>query len=286
MASSSSEPEEILPKSAAGEGNSSCWSPRLIAGVAGTLGFLVGVLMTLALLVLFKKDVDRGPPTPSLLPPDHLPRHPSKSMMPLAHRQEAAEEMDVPLEYFEAGYHGEIKATDPRNFGPDAWRTLHRFSVGYPNDPTTTTQQRCIDFLGGLAWMIPCPHCGYHLNEFIVFNEKWSGQNKTECRGVCTSPEEICATQMKLVDFFARAHNNVNVNNYPQRVAWTASQVVDAYSSFTFVTQGPVNGKCQLLKNKGETVGLSPDWVRKGDPGDVLKDKELCEIKPSTRFET
>lgn len=267
------EQEAMIPKSLAESSQSSCWRPKLHTLVAAMLGFVLGLIV--------KEYIDRssqiGPPCAEVLPPDSLPRCPAKTTLPLAHRTEVAEKSKVPLDYFDAGYTGGIKGSDPRNFGPDAWRTLHRFSVGYPEKPVPKTQKACIDFLNGLPYMIPCPHCGYHFLQFVVFNEHWAGQNMTKCRGVCTSVQQACAARMPLVDFLARAHNNVNANNYPCRPMWNATHVVAAYSSLTFTTQGPVDGKCELLKNASEEVGDSPDWVRNGNHRDVLKDRDLCE---------
>jgi hypothetical protein len=82
---------------------------------------------------------------------------------------------------------------------------------------------------------------------------------------------------MNLVDFFARAHNNVNANNYPCRPMWTAEDVVKAYGNSTFTTQGPVDGKCQLIKERGQHVSLSPNWNRSGNPASVFEDRDLCE---------
>jgi hypothetical protein len=272
MPGSSFELETMLPKSASEASSRSLWwTPKPSIIFATTVGFLLGVAVT--------RYIDRpssiGPPCHQLPEPEEF--CPTKSSLPLAHRQEVAEAHDIPLEYFDSGYTGVINASDPRNFGPEAWRTLHRFSVGYPSDPTPSTQQRCKDFLTGLPYMIPCPHCGYHLLEFIVFNDKWSGQNMTKCRGVCTTVEQICGTKMDLVDFFVRAHNNVNANNYPCRRMWNASDVLQAYSSPSFTTQGPIDGKCMLIRNTSDKVGLSPNWFRKGDHNDVFRDRDLCE---------
>jgi len=267
MSTLEAEETMMLPKSAAEQTpRESSWIPKLNALSAMLIGFVLGVLVT--------RYIDRpsnvGPP-----PPDEPPSPwcPSETTLPLAHR----EVMDVPLDYFNAGYSGAVGASDPRNFGPDAWRTLHRFSVAYPDDPTPATQKHCRNFLEALPYMIPCPHCGYHFLQFVVFNEKWEGRNMTKCRGLCSTTKESCATRMNLVDFFARAHNNVNANNYPCRPSWTAAHVIEAYNSSTFTTQGPIDGKCELLKSESEQIGLEPNWIRSGDSYSVFRDRDLCE---------
>ena len=87
--------------------------------------------------------------------------YPSKSNLPLGHREKISKLANVPLLYFEAGYFGNVSSGDPRVFGPDAWRTLHRFSIHYPEHPTALTSAGCRNFLSGLPFMLPCTplHC-------------------------------------------------------------------------------------------------------------------------------
>jgi hypothetical protein len=146
MPAASLEQETMLPKSAAEESpsKSSCWWAMRNTVAAMILGFVLGVFVKGCI-----EDTSRiGPPCAELLPPDHLPRCPTQTTLPLAHR----EAVGAPLEYFNAGYTGAIGASDPRNFGPDAWRTLHRFSVAYPAEPDDLTKERCGDFLQGLPY--------------------------------------------------------------------------------------------------------------------------------------
>merc|ERR1719162_2871357 len=138
---------------------------------------------------------------------------------------------------------------DPRVFGPDAWRSLHRFSIWYPESPNDEAQRACRNFVAGLPYMLPCAHCGYHLQEFIVFNEHFSNQSREKCLGKCTSAEEICGSQDALVDFFARAHNNVNILNNRCLKMWNKADVYKAYESEMLSTRSPIDGKCQLMKS-------------------------------------
>lgn len=212
---------------------------------------------------------------------------PAKSNLPLDLRQQIAEEQDIPLSYFDAGYVGNVSSRDPRVFGPDAWRTLHRFSIWFPKSPSTQAQTACRNFMQGLPYMIPCAHCGYHLQEFIVLNEQLSGNESEACLGRCTGAEDICRSQAALVDFFARAHNNVNMHNYKSRPNWTASMVYEAYANGSmagphgqsprpWTTQGPVDGKCQLMKRSGENVTGAPTFYKNGSAEDVMMNLQVC----------
>jgi len=229
------------------------------------------------------------PPQPSEcgVLPDPFP---GKSNMPLGHRQKIAAEQGVPLSYFEAGYYGNVSSGDPRVFGPDAWRTLHRFSVHYPKSPTPQTRGACEMFLRGLPYMIPCPHCGYHLQEFMVLNEKHAGEVREECLGNCTGVTSICGSQAIMVGFFARAHNNVNIHNYKWRPNFTTADVYAAYlhgsvamgpygpGPTPWTTQGPIDGKCQLIRSvDGHNCSGPPDFCKSGAAQDVLRNLELCQ---------
>lgn len=219
--------------------------------------------------------------------------YPGTSNLPLGHRKKIAKEGNVSLKYFEAGFAGNVSSVDPRVFGPDAWRTLHRFSIHYPVNPNRETVIACERFMSGLPYMIPCPHCGYHLREFIVLNEQYDGDNRAECRGNCTSAEKICSAQAIMVGFFARAHNNVNYYNYPLRPAWTATDVYKEYADPSvpgpirpygpgptpWVTQGPIDGKCQLIRAIGTNTSGSPDFLKHGDQENVLSNVKACAMQ-------
>lgn len=217
--------------------------------------------------------------------------YPANSNVPLGHREKIMKEENVTLAYFDPGYTGRVSSGDPRVFGPDAWRTLHRFSINYPQEPNVQAQAACQSFIQGLPYMIPCPHCGYHFLEFTVLNGQFSGQTRDECLGTCTSPAVACSNQSALVSLFVRAHNNVNIHNYKARPNWTSTDVYTVYGSGSMIgpphpygpgpqpwtTQGPIDGKCQLIKcaDQERETGY-PDFLKHGSGKEVLRNVHEC----------
>jgi len=127
--------------------------------------------------------------------------------------------------------------------------------------------------------MVPCAHCGHHLQEFVVMNEKHSGEVREECLGNCTSVATMCQSRSMLVGFFARAHNNVNIHNYKSRANFTTEDVYSMYlSPSAWTTQGPIDGKCQLIRSStdGHNSSGPPDYWQSGDAEDVMKNSKLC----------
>lgn len=55
--------------------------------------------------------------------------------------------------------------TDPRTFGPDAWRMLHYFAENYPSQPGAQTQEACVNFLNAIPHILPCTLCGFDFAE-------------------------------------------------------------------------------------------------------------------------
>merc|ERR1719224_305833 len=111
--------------------------------------------------------------------------------------------------------------------------------------------------------------------------------------GNCTTIGEVCSTQEAVVDFFARAHNNVNKHNYPHRPAWSAADVYMAYvgeqniekknlhlgltGTHLWLTQGPIDGKCQLIRSKtAECATGPPDFCKSGLAANVFDHLEAC----------
>ena len=154
----------------------------------------------------------------------------------------------------QADFCGRLSQGDPRVFGPETWKTLHRFSAFYPQAPNDAAKEGCKNFMLGLPYLIPCGHCGHHLQEFVADNDRLAGQNNDEkCRGTCTSLEQSCSNREGLVDLIRRAHDNVNANNYPCRQRWTNTMIMERYASeVETCAQGPVMGNQTICKESGQ----------------------------------
>lgn len=114
-------------------------------------------------------------------------------------------------------YCGIIPTSDPRVFGPPAWKTFHIFAENYPNNPNKQTQQSCINFIKSIPYMLPCETCGFDFNEFI---------NK-----YLQSGKEINKNRDQLRTFFVEAHNNVSKNVDPNHKTWTLDNIRETYKS-------------------------------------------------------
>jgi len=53
-----------------------------------------------------------------------------------------------------------VTTADPRVFGPELWRSLHRMAQHYPDNPSEDTQKHVFAFLYAIPFMILCSHCG------------------------------------------------------------------------------------------------------------------------------
>lgn len=160
------------------------------------------------------------------------------------------------------GQCGNRATSDPRIFGPEAWRTFHRFAQNYPSEPDSTTQQACRNFLNAIPYMLPCGHCGYDFAEFIQTNEEHEGSDPyfAGCGGSeeynmpCQGPVTACLNQSNLVNFFLRAHHNVDVLTKPCKPLWSPQQAQEAYEyQQDFCATGIVYGTSPICKEEGET---------------------------------
>ena len=95
----------------------------------------------------------------------------------------------------------EVTTADPRVFGPELWRSLHRIAQNYPYKPSLVTQKNCKNFLQSLPYMTPCSHCGC---AFLLYLNK-------------KNIKETCSSKDKLVEFLVRAHNRVSENLDPKK---------------------------------------------------------------------
>ncbi|GAX84633.1 hypothetical protein CEUSTIGMA_g12054.t1 [Chlamydomonas eustigma] len=139
---------------------------------------------------------------------------------------------------------------DPRVFGPDAWKTFHRFANSYPESPNKKTITACINFVHALPYMLPCSMCGLDLKEFIENNEVLEGTFNDKCAASeeygmpCQSVEAACTTQPYLVNWFLRAHYNVGRHTNPCRTLWTPEQAAKVYGSELLCAKNVVWGGC------------------------------------------
>lgn len=154
-----------------------------------------------------------------------------------------------------AGECGITSTADPRVFGPDAWRTFHTFARHYPHNPLIETQHACRSFVEALPRMIPCAHCGLHLQEFMHFNSAHDGESMSQCMGasgesVCASPETACLSQTNLRSYFLRAHNNVNTMTNPCRDRFTLDETFDMYGTTHLCARNGVFGDTSLIRRR------------------------------------
>ena len=119
----------------------------------------------------------------------------------------------VSISNWAMGECGVRTTADPRIFGPPAWRAFHLFAQNYPTDPTgecvrerrwrrkatlsnsmmfffnttpfslpsATVKTACEAFVNSIAYMLPCPHCGYDLQQFIQANALYDGTFNPAC---------------------------------------------------------------------------------------------------------
>lgn len=164
------------------------------------------------------------------------------------------------------GQCGSRTTADPRVFGPEAWRTLHRFAQNYPTDPNDETIKSCINFTNAIPHMLPCAHCGFDFQQFINVNRE--NENKDpynpECASCkaynmpCQSPETACQNRANLVNFYLRAHHNVDKLTKPCKPLYSPQQAAEAYTyEQNFCATTIVYGTEEICKNKGQT-GCAP----------------------------
>ena len=111
-----------------------------------------------------------------------------------------------------AGVCGPIFSANPRVFGPPTWKMLHIMAEYYPDAPTAQVVAACRNFTSSLPLMLPCDHCGYHLNETI----------QSYTAPICTSADD-------LQEFLVHAHNRVSKYVHPNRSIWTRDDASNLY---------------------------------------------------------
>ena len=149
-----------------------------------------------------------------------------------------------------------------KKFGPPAWRAFHLFAQNYPAQPTATVKAACVAFVNSVGYMLPCPHCGYDFISFIKVNDLYENSDpfNPACKGSraynmpCQGPVTACSNQANLVNYFLRAHYNVDTLTKPCKKLWTPSMAAAAYGQVEdFCANNIVFGTEQLCKSVGET---------------------------------
>ncbi len=136
--------------------------------------------------------------------------------MPFSKRLQVAKQNDD-SDKSDPFYCGEAPTGDPRVFGPITWTALHMMGQNYPDEPNEDTIINCKAFVKALPYMLPCSHCGFHLQEFI---NDYISENP-----------DFCSNQANLVKFFVEAHNNVSKHTNPEREPWTVEDANKKYNS-------------------------------------------------------
>ena len=107
-----------------------------------------------------------------------------------------------------------LRATDPRAFGPPVWKALHVLAAGYPQHPTESKKQKCCQFLRSIAGMLPCPHCAMHFEDFMQRHD----------------PSAAAESREALEEWMVQAHNAVSRHTRPNRLPWSVARARAAYS--------------------------------------------------------
>lgn len=65
--------------------------------------------------------------------------------------------------------------SDPRIWGTDLWKTLHRFSLSYPQTPSREHKRDARAFFNAVRTLLPCPGCRVHYGRYFDKTFKSSG---------------------------------------------------------------------------------------------------------------
>lgn len=82
--------------------------------------------------------------------------------------------------------------TDPKIWGPHAWKVLHTMAYSYPENPTHETQLNMERFIKTFAEVLPCATCKEDFRKYLL---KFPLQSKSK---------------KSLVKWMVDAHNHVN----------------------------------------------------------------------------
>ena len=128
---------------------------------------------------------------------------------------------------------GYVTTADPRVFGPELWRSLHRIAQNYPVHPSEDTIKHAVAFLESLPYMLPCSHCGC---DFLMYLEQ---QNL----------KKVCASKNDLVKFLVDAHNRVSKNLDTTKKQWTVKDANKTYAKDKVcIGNKPIWKMCKMEK--------------------------------------
>ena len=130
-----------------------------------------------------------------------------------------------------------VTTADPRVFGPELWRSLHRIAQNYPDHPSEDTIKHAVAFLEAMPYMIPCSHCGC---DFLMYLEEHN-------------IKKVCASKEDLVKFFVDAHNRVSENLDPAKKQWTVKESNKTYAKEkACIGDKPIWKMCKMEKESYE----------------------------------
>ena len=98
----------------------------------------------------------------------------------------------------------------------------------------TYTDTRSLTFFGYIR-----RHCGYDFQQFINASIEHEGKYSSDCAASkeydmpCQGPEVACENQSNLINFFLRAHHNVDKHTKPCKQMWSQEMALDAYQNVT-----------------------------------------------------
>lgn len=86
----------------------------------------------------------------------------------------------------------------PTAWGPSLWKMIHLVGSNFPDDPTEQDKETFLNFINGIAGIIPCPSCKAHFHEMLTGNFK-------------IAPEDL-VNRFSAFHWTVRVHNEVNQN--------------------------------------------------------------------------
>ena len=83
--------------------------------------------------------------------------------------------------------------SDPRIWGWDTWKFLHRSGLAYPEKPTDEDKQKARNFFEALPVLLPCPSCAMHYKAHFekTFNDATLESSETLSRWIYDLHETV-----------------------------------------------------------------------------------------------
>jgi len=89
-------------------------------------------------------------------------------------------------------------------WGPSGWFFLDSVCLSYPNKPTNIEKKYYKNFFNSFPYILPCEKCRCHFNKYLKSNPL---------------DENILKSKDNLVEWFLKAHNNVNKINDKKKIS-------------------------------------------------------------------